>query len=83
MKTYLEDIKARCPHCGYTNIGLETHMIYNPPNQKFKGDLVLTEIESPIGLIKCFTICDKCNKKYYMKVGIHKSILTSVVIVEK
>lgn len=83
QKTYLKGIKTKCPNCDYTNIGLETYMIYNLPNQKFVGDLILTEIERKIGLINCFVICDNCNKKYYTKVGINKSILTSMVIVEK
>lgn len=83
QRTYLEDIKARCPHCGYTNIGLETYMIYNPPNQKFTDDFVMSEIENEIDFLNCFTYCDNCGKRYNAKIGVKKSILSSVVIVEK
>ena len=82
-KTYLKEIKSKCPHCNYMNSDLETYMIYNPPSQKFVGDFVMSEIENEMGFLNCFSVCSNCEKEYFMKVGIHKSILTSMVIVEK
>lgn len=83
QRTYLEGIKTNCPDCNYTNIGLETYMIYNPPNQKFTDDFVMSEIENEVGFLSCFTYCDNCGKRYNVKVGVKKSILSSVVIVER
>ena len=80
-KSYLK-ISSKCPYCDYMNNTIETHMIYNIPHQKFEGDFVISEIEG-IGFINGFVICDSCEMRYKIKIGVKNSILTSMVMVEK
>ena len=79
QKVYLK-LHSKCPHCNHTNMDLITYQIYNPPNQKLVGDFVLTEIETEIGLINGFTICDECDKRYEKKIGIKNSQISGIVI---
>ena len=80
-KSYLK-IPSKCPDCNYINDTIETHMIYNKPTLKFEGDFVISEIEG-IGFINGFVICDSCEMRYKIKIGVKNSILTSMVMVEK
>lgn len=68
QKTYLKLI-TKCPYCNWKNSDLVTYQIYNPPNQKFIDDFVITNVEK-VGFIKGFRNCDKCNKKYFVKIGV-------------
>lgn len=80
QKTYLHQIKHKCPFCNALNYTLETRQIYNEPNQKFIGDFVMTKIETEIGFISCFGICSNCNKRYNKKIGIKNNRISGVVI---
>ena len=82
QKTYLK-IESKCPFCNFKNNNLITHQIYNEPNQKFVGSFIMSGIESDMGFLDCYNICDNCNKRYNVRVGVNKSILSSMVIVKK
>lgn len=82
QKTYLK-IESKCPFCDFKNNNLITHQVFNEPNQKLEGDFIISGIESEMGFLNCYVICDSCNKRYNAKVGVNKSILISIVIVEK
>ena len=83
QKTYLEGIKSKCPYCNHINIGLITYQVYNSPSQKFVGDFIMSEIENELGFLDGYCICDSCNKKYLVIIGIEKNMLTKIVLVDK
>lgn len=76
-------IESKCPNCKTINKSLYTYQILNEPNIMFDGDFVMTFINNSMGFIRANNICIECDKKYYMKVGVKNSKLTSIVIVEK
>ena len=79
QKTYLK-LNSKCKFCNHMNNDLETYSIWNPPNQKFKDDFVMCEIENEIGFLNSFTICDNCGKRYDKRIGIRDSKISGVVI---
>lgn len=80
QKTYIHKIKHKCPFCNEINYTLETRQIYNEPNIKFECDFVMSEYETEIYFISCFTYCDECGNRYEKRIGIKNSRITNVVI---
>ena len=80
QKTYLKEIKNKCPYCEHINMDLITYQIYNSPAQKFIGSFIMSEIETELGVLDCFGYCDNCGKRYEKKIGIKNSRITNIVI---
>jgi len=77
------NINHRCPYCNAENHLLKCYTVSDESSFIDVGDYILNNLDTDIGFVTAEGYCNYCSKSYICKVGVMKSRLTDIVIMEK
>ena len=77
------NVDHKCPYCNAENHLLKCYTVSGETSFIDVGDYIPNNLDTDVGFVTAEGYCNHCSKSYVCKVGVKKSKLTNVIIMEK